>query len=183
MRRHQKLQRDLVGGGFLDAAELVELALGNGLAKPHRRHAGLSRARHHGGNAHHHRQQHGDGGFFHAGFAADQMPRLDVAGLMRHHADQFIGGLGRQQDAREYEDIFAAIAERGKGVHFGIAHQPDLGGVGIEPRRLGQRRFIAAQHLLGFGVAQDADIALRHGGQARADEGEGDAGGKTKGPE
>ena len=62
----------------------------------------------------------------------------------------------------------------GEGVDLRVAHQLDMHRLRIEARRLGQRRLIAFQHVLGFGVAQQRD-ALRIGRRA-AEAGEGDDG-------
>ncbi len=179
VRRPQKLQGDLVGGGFLHAGELVELRLRHRLTQTHHRHARLAGARDHRRDAHHHGEQHGDRRFFHSDFAADQVTGLDVPGLMRHHPDQLIGRFEVKQNAGENEDIFAAFPERGKGIDLIIAHQPHFGRVGIEPGRFGQRRLIAVEHLLGFGIAQDIDV-LRQGGQPAADQGKAKPGGESR---
>ena len=60
MRLVQQLDRDLVGGGFLHAAEGVELRLRHALAAHQDQHAGFAGAGRDRCNADHHRQQHRD---------------------------------------------------------------------------------------------------------------------------
>ncbi len=94
----------------------------------------------------------------------DRWPGRDMAGLMRHHPDQLIGVLQPQQDAGEDENILAAVAIGGKGIDLVVANQPDLRD-GIKARGARQRRLVAPQHLLGFGVAQYAHVVLGPSGQ------------------
>jgi len=93
----------------------------------------------------------------------DRWPAENMAGFVRHHPDQLIGLLQPQQDAGEDEDILATVAIGGEGVDI-ATYQPDARDR-IQARGMRQRRLIASQHLLGFGVAQQADL-LRARGQA-----------------
>ena len=178
MRGQQQLGGDLVGGGFLHPGEGRHLAHGIGLADAHDGHADFARARDHRAQPHHHGEQHGDHRLLHAIDAARQMAGRDMAGLVRHHPDHLVGDLQPQQDAGEDEDVLAAIAIGGEGVDR-PAHQPDLGR-GVQARGAGQRRLIAAQHFLGFGVAQQADVFLGIGRSAIGQQGGRHAGGKTE---
>ena len=107
MRGVEQLERDLVGGRFLHPGEGGHLRLGDRRARAHDHHAGFAGAQRHRRGAQHHRQQHGDHGVLHAHAGARNMAGRDMAGLMRHHADQLVGIFAVEDDAAHDEDVLA----------------------------------------------------------------------------
>ena len=123
------------------------------------------------------RQQHGDHRLFHAIGAARQMAGRDMAGLVRHHADQLVGLSQPQQDAGEDEDVLAAIAIGGEGVDL-VSPISQTWARGPRPAA----RPAASHSRAAFprSRCRAACCLLGLGRQAIGQEGAGEAGGKTE---
>ncbi len=129
----------LVGGGFLCAAEGVELGLRHLLAQHQQAHAQIARARHHGDDTRRHRHQHRDGRLGNRLGAARKMTARDMTGFVRENADHLIGLVELHEDAGIYKDILSFGRERIDRI---VIDQINPQGIRIEPRRLENRRFI-----------------------------------------
>ena len=97
---------------------------------------------------------------------ACKMAARDVAGLVRHYADQLIGRLGAHDQAGVDED---ALAARHEGIERVVLDDHDLDRAGVEAGRLPDRRHEGPDGILDLGVADqiEALAALRLGGAQR----------------
>jgi len=101
----EKVQRRVVGGGFLGDRELQKGALADAGGAKHRRAVAPN---YRGGGGGNHRDDGFDAGVAHRLLGAQYMPAGDMAGLMRDDPDQLIRHLGPQDQTGVDEDRLAA---------------------------------------------------------------------------
>ena len=91
-------------------------------------------------------------GVVHLGIEARQMTAGDMAGFVRHDADDLVGPVGAHQRAGVHEQILAAGDE---GVERRIVDDIDMHRLGIEAGDDEDWRRISADGVLDLGVADD----------------------------
>ena len=146
----ERLQSELVGLGFDAAREGQVLAEGRALAAHHDGHAQVGPAAGHaGGDAEQSAKQRNRIGRGHVFRGDDEMPADDVAGLMRHDADHFVGVVRLEQQPGEDHHV---VAGGGEGVDFVVHHHVQMDLRGVEAA--------GDQHRPREGVERHADLGV-----------------------